>query len=118
MNEDEKLLAFTETEVFTRQIEKLASSETLFAIQDELLQNPRKGDVIKATSGARKARIGGDGRGKRGGFRYIYVYLELNERIYLLAFYDKKEQMDLTPQQAKALGELVRQLKKNYGEIV
>lgn len=67
---------------------------------------------------AREKRIGNSkqNRGKSGGFRFIYVYLEKCGRIYLLAIYDKKERADLTPEQAKRLGELVRILKKEYGE--
>lgn len=113
-NEPLKWLAFTETKVFTRQIEKLASTETLFAIQNELLRNPKLGDVIKKTNGARKGRIGAVGRGKRGGFRYIY--LEQNDRIYLLLFYGKNEQDDLTDEQTKELAALVKTLKETYKE--
>ncbi len=74
MNDAETFYAFTETDVFMRRIEKLASTETLFAIQSDLLQNPRRGAVIKGAGGARKARVAGRGKGKSGGFRYVYLY--------------------------------------------
>jgi hypothetical protein len=76
------------------------------------------GDVIKGTSGARKGRIGNpkSKTGKSGGFRFIYIYLPKNERFYLLSIYSKKDQSDLTPEQAKMLGEVVREIKKLYGE--
>lgn len=115
---DETLFAFTETLIFTEDLLDQADDETLFAIQNELLANPRLGDVVKGTSGARKGRAGNSQRksGKRGGFRFIYIYLERVDRIYLLYIFSKKEKSDLTPKQAKAFGELVRAIKKEYGE--
>ena len=95
------------------QIDKLGrpfSDEVLSAIENDLLKNPERGDVIKGTSGARKGRIGNPskGKGKSGGFRYIYVYFEMNDRIYLFYFYAKKAQDDLTGEQTKMLAEVVR----------
>ncbi len=111
-------LAFTETALFTKQLHDLTTIDTLHALQDELLQNPTRGKVIKGTHGARKARIGDPAKktGKSGSYRYIYVYLEKAERFYLLLFYGKTKQEDLTLSQAKQVGELVLQLKKIYGE--
>ena len=115
----QRLYAFTETLIFTQDLLKIAGDETLFAIQNALLANPLLGDVIKGTSGARKGRIGDPKRkkGKSGGFRFIYVYLERCERFYLLAIYSKKDMRDLTPKQAAQLGEYVRAVKKAYGEM-
>ena len=47
--------------------------EELKLLEDILLENPQKGDVIEGTSGARKMRIQMNGHGKRGGGRVIYV---------------------------------------------
>ena len=113
-----KLLAFTETLIFTDDLLRLAGDDTLYAIQNALLENPLLGDVIKGTSGARKGRTGDPNRrlGKSGGLRFIYIYLEKNERFYLLSIYSKKENTDLTPQQAVELGHFVREIKKIYNE--
>jgi hypothetical protein len=54
--------------------------------------------------------------GKSGGFRFIYIYLPNNDRFYLLAIYSKKDQSDLSPEQAKMLGEVVKAIKKLSGE--
>lgn len=109
-------LAFTETDLFTKQLDKLTTIETLYALQDNLLKNPRRGKVIKGTHGARKDRIGDAVRktGKRGSYRYIYIYLEKAERIYLILFYGKSNQSDMTPSQVKQVGELVLKLKEIY----
>jgi len=117
MNE-RKLFAFTETLIFTEDLLDIADDETLYAIQNALLANPLLGDVIKGTSGARKGRIGNpkSGSGKSGGFRFIYLYLPKNDRFYLLSIYSKKDQSDLSPEQARMLGEIVREIKRLYGE--
>lgn len=109
-------LTFIEVPAFIKQIDKLGkpvSVEILTAIQNDLLSDPERGDVIKGTSGARKGRIGNPskGKGKSGGFRYIYVYFETNARIYLFYFYEKKAQDDLTDEQTKMLAEVIRKTK-------
>jgi len=106
-------LTFIELPAFMNQIDKLGkplSDEILSIIEKDLLQDPERGDVIRGTSGARKGRVGNPskGKGKSGGFRYIYVYFEMNERIYLFYFYEKTKQDDLSVEQTKMLGELVR----------
>ncbi len=45
---------------------------------------------------------------------FIYVFLERIDRIYLLYIYSKKERANLTPEQAKQLGEVVREIKKIF----
>ena len=116
--DERKFFAFTETVIFTEDLLEITSDETLYAIQNALLANPLLGDVIKGTGGARKGRIGNPKArsGKSGGFRFIYIYLPRNERFYLLAIYSKKDRTDLTAVQAKMMGEIVREIKKLYGE--
>jgi len=113
---ERRYFAFAETVIFTEDLLKIANDETLFAIQNALLENPLLGDVIKGTNGARKGRVRNPSikGGKSGGFRFIYVFLERVDRIYLLYIYSKKERSTLTPKQAKQLGEVVRQIKKSF----
>jgi len=115
---NEPLLHFVETVIFTKRIDRLASIEVLFDLQNELLANPKLGEVIQGTNGLRKGRIGNRLRnqGKSGGYRYIYLYLEKAETIYLFMFYGKNEKSDLTESEKKILGELSRQYKEIYGE--
>lgn len=115
---NETLLHFIETPIFTRRIEKLASTEVLFDLQNELLDNPKLGAVIEGTSGARKARIGErrQKRGKSGGFRYIYLHLEKVGIVYLMFIFAKNEQENLTGSQKKELAKIIREIKQKYGE--
>jgi hypothetical protein len=80
------LYSFIETLVFMRQVEERASMKLLFAIEDDLLKDPERGDIIPGTRGARKARIGDpvSRRGKRRSYRYIYAYFPGYHHIILL----------------------------------
>mgnify|MGYP003316150211 FL=1 len=57
----------------------------LSQLEKVLLENPKAGDVIEGTGGARKLRITlNDNRGKSGGGRVIYVDIFEKSKIYLL----------------------------------
>ncbi|MCI0662980.1 MAG: type II toxin-antitoxin system RelE/ParE family toxin, partial [Acidobacteria bacterium] len=70
--------------------------------------------LVKGLGGARKARVADPNKkgGKSGGFRYLYLYLELRGRIHLLYLYSKREQSDLSDDQRKQISALVEILKK------
>ncbi len=112
------LLHFVETSVFTKRIEKIGTIDILFDLQNELLLNPKRGAVISGTNGARKARIANKQQniGKSGAFRYIYLYLENVETIYLLVFFGKNEKDNLSKAERNDLAQLVRIVKDIYGE--
>lgn len=109
------LVTFIETSIFTKQIDKLATIEVLFDLQNDLLSNPHRGAVIQGTGGARKARVGEKqkGRGKSGGFRYIYFYFEHAGRIYLLLFFAKNEQETLSMAEKKLVADFIDMSRKN-----
>jgi len=115
---NEPLLHFIETQIFTKRVDKLASMEVLFDLQNDWLDNPKRGVVIGATNGARKARVGErrQNRGRSGGFRYIYLYLEKVGIVYLMFIFAKNEQENLTDTQKKELAEISKTIKQKYGE--
>ncbi|MEE0047729.1 MAG: type II toxin-antitoxin system RelE/ParE family toxin [Eubacteriales bacterium] len=80
-------------------------------LEDILLENPQKGDVIEGTSGARKMRIQMNGHGKRGGGRVIYVDIFEKEKLYFLFAYPKNVQVNLTEQQKKIVRQMVEAIK-------
>lgn len=92
-----------ESTVFERCRSGYLSDEEFRSLQLELLANPRSGPVIPGTGGLRKLRWGARGRGKRGGIRIIYYFLEERDRFYLLTLYAKTEVSDLTAAQRKQL---------------
>ena len=65
-------------------------------------------------AGVRKARAADPARkkGKRGGFRYLYYYIEQDGQIYLLMIFTKDEQDDLTKDQKKTLAKLIQELRE------
>jgi hypothetical protein len=108
------LYSFVETPIFTKRITELASSETLEAIQAELIEDPERWPIVKGLHGARKGRVADpkSPRGKSGSFRYIYLYLPHAGRIHLLFLFAKNEQSDLSATQAKAFGQLIARIKE------
>lgn len=88
------------------------SDEDLVNLEHSLLENPHVGDVIKDTGGARKMRIQLEGRGTRGGGRVIYLDVFEKEHLYLLLAYPKNVQSDLSPEQKKAIRQIIEEIKK------
>jgi len=104
---------FVETTSFVKRVDQ-EGLDALRQIQSELLKNPESGRVISGTGGLRKLRITDAGRrkGKRGGFRVIYLDLPKVELTYLLALYSKDEKDDISNEEKKVLRALVKQLKE------
>jgi len=90
----------------------LLTEADLRALEDDLVANPRIGVVIPGTLGVRKVRVAQEGRGKRGAARVIYLYIEVQGRIYLLLAYGKNVQETLTAEQKRALRTVAAQLKQ------
>jgi hypothetical protein len=90
-----------------------AALDVLSLIQADLLGNPGRGDLVQGLGGIRKARCSNPvlGKGKRGGYRFLYLYLEARHHIHLLYLLDKDEQEDLTNEERKALRALVSQVR-------
>lgn len=100
-------MIFIETPIFTKQIKALIDDEAYGSFQEVLAENPEAGDLIKGTGGLRKIRMALPGRGKSGGARVIYYYVQSAAQIRLLLAYEKSEQDDLTDEQRKALRKIV-----------
>lgn len=79
-------------------------------LQDDLLNNPARGDLISGGGGIRKLRFGVQGRGKSGGVRVIYYWLKGNGQIYMLVAYPKSTKDNLTDKETAVLRELVKEL--------
>ena len=111
-------MVFIESLVFTRRLQELAGEAAdlvLRAIQDDLLANPDRGQMIPGLAGIRKARATNParGKGKRGGYRYLYLYLEHRSHIHLLFLLDKNEQEDLSAMERARLRDLVAKIKQS-----
>lgn len=103
------MITIIETPVFTGQIRALVDDDVYAAFQACLIENPESGEVIRGTGGLRKARIARPGKGKRGGARVIYYWINARGQILMLLAYAKNEQEDLTAAQKRVLKALVEQ---------
>jgi hypothetical protein len=74
------------------------------------------GDEIPGTGGVRKVRFAASGRGKRGGARIIYYYLDETIPLYALLAYAKNAQTDMTPDEKRAVSAMAAALKATRKE--
>ena len=102
-------MIIVETSIFTRQVTSLLTDEEYREFQLLLAEQPDLGKVIKGGNGLRKARWAPKGRGKSGGVRLIYYWVVRQDRILMLFMYPKSERSDLTPEQIKVLGKIVKE---------
>ncbi len=100
-----------ETPIFTKQADDLFDEDEKQELITFLSLNPLAGDVIAGAGGVRKVRFGASGRGKRGGARVIYYYLDEAMPLYALLVYPKNEKTDLTQEDKRAASGLVAALK-------
>ncbi len=74
-----------------------------------LVLRPDQGALIRGAGGLRKVRWNQPGRGKRGGLRVLYYWDKPAERLYMIYVFEKTRQADLTAEQVKALGRVIRE---------
>ncbi len=108
---------FVELPIFQKKWKEIGMTEKdLSRLQQELLADPRIGDVIKGTGGVRKMRFAFEHRGKSGSSRVIYVDFEVYEKIFLITAYTKNEQENLTDEEKNELKQMIRILEKQLEE--
>jgi hypothetical protein len=100
---------FVETPVFTKIVTRMLDDDEYRSLQIALMLRPEQGPLIRGAGGLRKVRWAKAGSGKRGGLRVIYYWTPMESTFYMLYAYSKNEQDDLTPAQARRLGQLVRE---------
>jgi hypothetical protein len=79
------------------------TEDTLMDIVGEVSNHPAAGVLMPGTGGARKRRIAGHGKGKRGGYRVITHYAGDDVPVFLLAFLSKGERADISQKEKNAL---------------
>jgi hypothetical protein len=103
-------MEFIETPTFTRMVKMLLVDDDYGRLQNELMENPERGDLIKGGGGIRKMRYAVTGRGKSGGVRVIYYWIKDNDQIYMLVVYPKSKKDNLSDKEAAILHALVKEL--------
>ncbi len=101
---------FVELPAFARHRADYVDDEGFRSLQNELMEQPEKGDVIEGTGGLRKLRQADPrrGKGKRGGLRVIYFWWEAGRQFWLFTLYDKDEMDDLGTKEKTALREMLK----------
>jgi mRNA-degrading endonuclease RelE of RelBE toxin-antitoxin system len=97
------------TPIFTKELRGILSDDEYRSVQAAIMLRPEQGATIRGTGGIRKLRWSGKGHSKSGGLRLIYYWDKKLETIYMLYVYAKSRQEDLTAEQCRLLGRLVRE---------
>ena len=103
-------MEFIETPTFTRLVTALLTDDEYRELQNELVEYPEHGDLIKGGGGIRKFRFALKGRGKSGGIQVIYYWIKDDHLIYLLVAYPKSRKDTLTDKETAVLREFVKEL--------
>ena len=105
---------FVEHSNVTAIISALVSDENYRRFQNELMEDPERGDVIQGTGGFRKARMRLAGGGKSGGARVIYLYFPRRHAIFIGAIYKKSKRENLTDHEKEILKGAARDIKAHF----
>jgi hypothetical protein len=103
-------MRFVETPVFTAVIQRHLDDEEYRRLQVALMLRPAQGAIMRGSGGLRKLRWARAGTGRRGGLRVVYYWAPTERTIYMVYAYAKSVQGDLTPDQVRMLGKLVREV--------
>lgn len=105
---------FVESKVFRAAIDKTRQAGLLEVIQAEILANPECGDVIPGSGGIRKVRISDPARnkGKRGGFRVLFLDLPNVERTHLIWIFSKGVSEDIGPEEKTLFRQLANSIRE------
>ena len=104
---------FVMTPEFERQWDKLElGDDELRQLQEELLENPKAGIVIRGTKGLRKLRIAFEGQGKSGSGRVAYIDFTMYDTIFLITAYPKNEKDNLTKAERNTIAKMIVKLEQ------
>ncbi|APZ43340.1 type II toxin-antitoxin system RelE/ParE family toxin [Acidihalobacter ferrooxydans] len=103
-------MEFIETPTFTRLILELLTDDEYRELQNLLIEDPERGEIIKGGGGIRKVRYALPGRGKSGGIRVIYYLVAKESQILMLLAYPKSRKDNLTDRETAILRSIVKEL--------
>ena len=107
-------LVFIELPQFTSLVTQLTDDHYLNQLQNDLLKDPEKGNLIPRLHGLRKVRMALQGRSRAGGARAIYLFLPQHRAIVFFYVYTKAKSENLTPDQERRLRTAVETIKREF----
>ena len=105
------------TRIYQKRCRKLFSDSEQQKAEEEILSDPNAWPVIPASGGVRKARASLSGRGKRGGARVIYFWLDRHEEVYLLTAYTKNDKEDLSAAELKEWNQFATSIRREKADV-
>lgn len=84
------------------------------ALVEMVAKQPRAGDEIPGTGGARKVRVAGRGKGKSGGYRVITFYSGEDGPVFLLTLYSKGKKANLSKAERNELKTVLADIVREY----
>lgn len=100
--------------VFEKQWQSMGLDDAdLQCLQEQLLENPQLGKVIRGTGKLRKMRFALPNRGKSGSSRVLYVDFVIAETIYLIFAYPKNEKDTLTDEECNSIKKLIDKIEES-----
>jgi len=103
------------TRIFERQAKEAKVSDVeMVEIEAIIANDPRAGNVIEGTGGARKLRIAKRGGGKSGGYRTIHYYAGDDVPVFLLGVFGKSDKANLSKKEKNQLAQILPQLADAY----
>jgi hypothetical protein len=107
------------TAVFARHAARAGfSEEDQLRLEAFLSVNPRAGDIIRGTGGARKLRFAAAGRGKSPSYRVITYYAADDVPVFLLDIYSKGERVNLSQAERNELRKILGTVADRYRQSI
>lgn len=111
MQQSAAFVEFVHLPSYVRSTKHTLDEEQQRQIELAICRNPNAGTVIRETGGLRKLRVALKGRGKSGGGRVIYFNRSVVGRVYLVLFYSKNVQANLSKAQKQQMRNLTATLR-------
>lgn len=115
-DEERALISVVETQSFIAAAKECMNDAERMDAVAMLARNPEEGDLIQGGGGIRKVRFGIGGRGKRGGVRIIYYFLNPGVPIFMLTVFAKNERVNLGKGELQQLASAAKELARRYGD--
>lgn len=112
-----KAIQFVETPLFESQRKNLITDDQFRSLQSDIIIDPNVGRLIVGTGGLRKVRLAGNGKGKSGGYRVIYLLIK-PDVVYLMVLYKKGKKESLNDREKILLKELASSIKRECNKRV